>query len=761
MWAVGLSAVFLLITLVFRLKFFLTSLTLFVFTSAMFYGFGNFAFFPENHLLNTPSTQINAVKGVITDVQHSKNGRGRYLLQCQAARFKGKFRKVQGKVLLFQTKGEKCLAYGDQVLVNARLQQPPLPRNPGDFNYRRYLNFNKIFFTARFDEDSLRLLKRNQGNVFLSRVIFPLRQKIRSVFERYFSQPARGVLKALILGERNDLQKVVLERFQKTGVVHVLAISGLHVGFILAALFMITGFLPLKPLLRHFLIFSGLFLFVALVNFKAPVVRASVMALFYFGARLLQRRPSPLNALGAAAFVLLLADPAQLLKPGFQFSFAAVGGILSGYPRLRQFLPLGWPFDRGKRIVQKFLWQPLLVSLSAIIATIPLTWWYYGSVPVAAVIANLFVIPAIGVVVNLALLFVFSAILHLPFVSGLAVLLQFLLEQTLRVVSAFSSQWWVQWQTGKPAFVPWFIFTLFVILILSGKIKRKHLLFAGIGVLVFVLFFPSSKRLRVTFLDVGQGDACLLEFPQGVTMLVDGGEGGKYFDAGRRAVLPVLRTYGIKRLNYVVATHPHTDHFGGLLSVLKSIAVDTLVLTPYPDSGKFYLRLKEVATRRGIGLRFVRRGKQLKVGDEARCYVLHPFGPFCEFKNHSGHEVNNTSLVLKIQFGKTAVLLTGDLQNDAEFYLARYQKFLKAQILKVAHHGSITSSDSLFLSYVVPRFAVVSVGARNRFNHPSLWVVRQLRVFGTGVWRTDHLGAAVFESDGQRFRLINWRRKLN
>ncbi|MEJ2052509.1 MAG: MBL fold metallo-hydrolase [Calditrichaceae bacterium] len=241
-------------------------------------------------------------------------------------------------------------------------------------------------------------------------------------------------------------------------------------------------------------------------------------------------------------------------------------------------------------------------------------------------------------------------------------------------------------------------------------------------------------------------------------MVVDAGENRPGFNAGNRYMLPLLKYYGINRIKYLVGSHAHSDHIGGFTSILSKIIVDTLVLPHYPYESRLYQSILSTAKRKKIPVVYKARGDKLYPDETCRVYVLHPLGRFLTKHDQSGHEVNNSSLVLKITYRETAFLLTGDMEMDAEKYLLNYRSFLGSDLLKVGHHGSKTSTGEAFLTLIHPDYSVISVGRFNKFFHPSRNTVDRLTAGGAHPLRTDHFGGLVFESDGREVKLVNWRK---
>ncbi len=718
-------------------------------------------FFAPNHLINEPLYKIRKVRGWIAGEMPRESGRDRYIMRCQAVYRDSQWHEARGHILLIRGKRGLRLHYGDRVQFKAPLLYPPLPSNPGEFNYRRYLQLNHIYFRVNYNRKNLKITGDKAGPLWQRRFFVPLRKGIRQTITHYFHQPTRAVFKALVLGERQDVERSLMNNFRRSGVIHILAISGLHVGFLLAMLLLLLGFLPLTYPQRILLTLLFLWLFAALVDFKAPVVRAVLMATIYFSAQLTERSAGSLNPLGVAGLLILIVEPQQLLLPGFQFSFAAVGSILYGYPKLQKVWPMDLGHSHWKERFNSYLRQPFLVSLAAILGTIPLTWSYYGTLQVGAVLVNLLVIPLMAVFVMLCFLFLLLSGIGFWACAGLAFSMEHYFKWIARIIAFFARQPWVQIELTRPSFLS-LIFLIALLLLLVNLNNKRNLLTTVIVASVFFVsvwnhHLWSKGRLWLLQVNVGQGDGAIVQFPNGRVMVVDGGDYKYHFDAGKRYMVPTLKYLGIHRIQYLVGTHVHSDHIGGFLSLLNNLEVDTLALSPYTLPTPLVNRLRVTARKRNIPVRFLRRGQQLYADGDCRVYVLHPFGKYTHPVEKTGREINNSSIVLKVQYKATSFLLTGDLERSAEPAIMRYNRFLQSDYLKVGHHGSITSTSLPFLARVRPRFSVVSVGAHNKYFHPSQQTMLRLRKAGAHPMRTDHFGAAMFYSDGQAIHFINWR----
>jgi competence protein ComEC len=261
---------------------------------------------------------------------------------------------------------------------------------------------------------------------------------------------------------------------------------------------------------------------------------------------------------------------------------------------------------------------------------------------------------------------------------------------------------------------------------------------------------PAPPRLIVTFLDVGQGDAIVVQTPSGQVMAIDAGRSTPEGDEGRRTVIPFLRAQGIHRLNGLLLTHPDDDHAGGAVSILEQIPVDRLFINGAPSDAPVYRRALETAQKRGAQTVALAQGQRLDFRDGVRAEVLNP--PSDSLSDHRSE--NDHSLVLRLVYGETELLLTGDAESKAEEEMLRSRADLRADVLKLGHHGSRTATSESFLEAVRPQAAIVSAGPRNLYGHPHAETIQRLEARHIPLFRTDQNGAVTVTSDGRLLRIV-------
>jgi competence protein ComEC len=661
------------------------------------------------------------------------------------------------------------IEYGDYVLVHGYITLPAGRRNPYEPDFSRNLSLNGIdalLYVRGYH--NIETSGTGNASYLMTAFINPLRNYISGVIDRNISGESAHFLRGLMLGDRSRISEEVREHFVSAGVIHVLAVSGLHVGIVTVIIFSVLGFLRIPRIPKILLTIAGLMIFMYMTGAAPSVIRATVMASIILLGIVLQRKSDIYNSVAVAALVLLMYDTRDLFKPSFQFSFVAVLAIVYLYPRFSGGMMRRFP-RLEERWLLRYAVQLFLVSCAAQIGTLPFTAFYFERVSLAAFGANLLVIPCVFFVLS----FGFAAVV----VGTLNPLLEriygytsdFLLTGMLRFIEFVSQFSYASIEVYNFNVIDGLIFFAVTAVIVHITNPRRFRLSVLVLMMVLNIYiidyninFDADRRqaiLSITMLDVGQGDALFIEFPDGKTMLYDSGPRTIRSDAGERIVVPFLKRHGIRHIDAVVISHPHADHYGGLEAVLDEVSVGTVYDTGQSGSGQWYAALHKKIGLEKIPVTLVRGGDFIDGFDNVRIYVVHPAPPFVQKpEDDRSWNLNNASIVLLIIYGDTRILLTGDAEREAEHYMIYiYDDFLRADILKAGHHGSRTSNTDGFLSMVAPETAIISVGRLNRFNHPSEEVIRRFEENDIAVYRTDRNGAVVVRTCGREYRIATMR----
>ncbi|MCG8557901.1 MAG: DNA internalization-related competence protein ComEC/Rec2 [Proteobacteria bacterium] len=590
-----------------------------------------------------------------------------------------------------------------------------------------------------------------------------LRQRVRTRLTKTLQPRTAGIARALILGDGRAVQTADRQAVRQAGLSHILAVSGLHVAIMSGVLVTLLRLLLLRCgwLARRFearrlacLLGAPLALGVAAFAGGAPSAwRAAITAALGWLLVAAGRKPAPGPLTAAAGLAFTVAAPQDAARPGFLLSIVATAALVSAAPA------------RRARFADRLL-QAAVLSIRVTLATAPIVLWCFGSLPLIGVVANVVLAPAAAhVVIPLAALHSAVALVA----PGAAGPTGWLMEHTSGAFIAACGWFGEAPGVDVPPLSPLqgTVLAVAALTLLALRSWPKRVWAAILATVVLFAFEVWQHHvgqprdvLRVTFVDVGQGDAALIDLPDGRAMLIDaGGNPGGGPDPGTRALLPLLGERRRSRIDVVAITHPHPDHYGGLASLVDRIPIGELWDTgqgsaeqPDGEADKLFARARGRATRVIGPGELCDRPRQ---AGGARIEVLWPCPGY-----DPGLDLNDNSLVIRIAFGRHRFLFTGDIEREAEKALVRQGIDLRADVLKVPHHGSRTSTDPTFLAAVSPRLAVLSTGRGNRFGHPHAEVVQRLTAATRRLLRTDEDGGVVVTSDGNELRVRTWREQM-
>ena len=682
------------------------------------------------------------LEGIVSGDPETEGPRTRLLLLLQRAGSEAGWAPAAGSLLVHLYGPAPPLGLEDRIRVTVDLSEPRPFRNPGSGGLTQAMPRGPRFL-AIGRADAVERLPAAEIPWWLR-----VRVWIHRVVQRELPPVSAALFEGLLVGERRQLPPSLLADFRAAGVFHILAISGFNVALVTGAAFFVLRLLRLPRRVAAALALLTLAAFVAIVGHQPSVLRAAVMGGLVLAAQLLGRESVVWNSLAAALLVLLALDPGSLVDPGFQLSFAATAGILHlGPPIFRLLEPLA----------PRVLAGALAVSAGAQLAVTPLLLVYWSQLSVVGVLANLAIVPLAGALTTLGCLSLVvtlasEAISHLMFQSLWGLLLT--LRLVVRTLAALPGA-----VVDVPAPPPLALVSAAGALLLvpvATSIGRRALVatLAVTAVAVTGVRALPDGRLYVLVLDVGQGDAILVRGPDGRALLVDTGGGGRgRADRGERVVLPLLRHHGIRRLAALAVTHGDPDHAGGLGSLLEGIPIDEVWVPAGTEDAAWQAPLIASGVRR----RVVGRGDRIWLGP-LLVTALHPARADPADPARAAADPNNQSLVLRVEWGLAALVLTGDAEEPAEREVLESGVAVRAPLLKVGHHGSRYGSSSRFLTAVGPRLGLISVGARNPFGHPNPATLGRLADAGAGIYRTDTDGAIEVTSNAERLWVRRWAR---
>jgi len=644
---------------------------------------------------------------------------------------------------------------GNRVVFDCMISRPRNERNPYEFDYEKYLNNRGVTALATaYCIESLEIKNTDYSSVKNS--IFEIRKYIDERITLVHNKTTQGMLRGLILADRSGIDYQTNSDFMNAGVVHVLSVSGLHVGYIVIIfLFLFNRF---NLYWRVSLTVVGLIIYMIITGSEAPVFRSTVMASVILVTPFFGRESNSYNTLSLAALIILLLDPKELFNPSFQLSFSAILSLIILYPVLSQYIKA----KNYKSKVANYLLLFFGSTLIAQIGTLPFTLVYFGKISVTSLFANLFVIPISGVIVGLGIVAILFSTFSFWLAEVFAASNELLTYLMLYLVQVFGNPSYSFINITQFSLYDSIIFYLTFGLIFSQWTRFKRfftkLLFVTLSIAVFIvaISFDNSEllpnnKLSVIAIDVGQGDSFLIKFPNGQTALVDAGEATAKFDNGKRVIIPLLDKLGIKKIDYLFISHIDSDHYMGSLSLIKEGRIGRIYKPKLNSAKSNDINFEEILLRNRIPVNYYSQ-RAIKIGN-SKVYLLNNSDGTI-----SSETSNDASGVMKIVHGNNSILFTGDAGVKVEKnYISKYGLFLRSDALKIAHHGSRTSSSMKFLESVAPRYALISAGVKNKFRHPSKEILARLKQLNVKILRTDSAGANLMVFDGYQVNEVNWR----
>jgi len=733
--------------------------------------------FPPHHLRQLFLPQQVIVEGVLFREPEHFLHRGRLYLETLRIWQDGEERPATGKVLLTVRSLVDRWHYGDILRIPLALREPRNFHNPSSFDYEGYLARQEIYLSAFLWDDTVIEHVGFTGN-YVRRQLEQFRRTVGAFFDAHLDDQTAAVLRALIIGDEGLIRKDLREAFSRAGVAHILSISGLHISLVAAAAYSFWWWLLSRsrllllalpmPKLASFLALPLVLFYAGLAGGSIATWRSVIMVFAYLFASLIDRQGEIYRSLAFAALLISFLWPGAVLDISFQLSFLSVFSIFLGteifFPWWKKFsechsLHL---FPKRERI---FRWGAtyVVVSVCALLGTAPLTAVHFNQVALAGVLANFLIVPLLGsAAVILGLLAVGFIFLNSTLATVLLFCADIVTQVGIWLVEWFASLPYVTLHSVTPTLLELsllygFLFSLVVHSIFSKQSSLVRFLpYVLLGLLLADCTFWIWSRcfhqdLRVTFLDVGQGDAAVVELPGSQVMVIDGGGfASEDFDTGEAIIAPFLWSRKISQVDILVMSHPQLDHYGGLVYLAEHFFPRELWSNgEQAQSGRFS-HFKTVLTKRGVTFRTLCRETSELQLSSIHVQVLHPPCQRTEL------DTNNASLVLRLTHGRIDFLFTGDIEATGENLLLATGSPLSSKILKVPHHGSRTSSTVAFVNAVDPQVAIASLGYRNRFHFPAREVILRYKKQGSSLFRTDQVGAVTVISNGDKYKTYSY-----
>ncbi len=681
-----------------------------------------------------PSGEKVTITGTVTKREQKEDKQVYYLKDCSSNSTNSKF-----SVLAYTPTGDSY-PIGCELSLYGTIYQLNEADNPGQFNAKDYYQSQGILYTFQTE-----MVISYEGESLIREKLVCLREYLGEQIMKIYDTRDGGILKAVLLGDKSSLREDDELLYQKNGISHLLAISGLHISMIGISFYKLLRKCSLTFLEAG--IPSGILLLAygCMTGFGISTIRAVCMFLVMIFADIFGRAYDMASAMAMAAIIILIRNPLQAWQAGFWLSFGAVAGICVVYPILQSVI-------QAKR---KWV-QTILFSLSLTLVTYPISVHFFYEYSIYSILLNFIVIPLMPVVMAFGGAGILTGCLIPKFgkVIGIPAHLVLSLYENL-------GEWVVTWpqavvRIGREA--PWQIIVYYLILLVSLLLlwydRRKiYLCFLPIAVTVVTLRFYAP--LEFTMLDVGQGDGLFLRFPSGTTCFIDGGS-MNVKELGKYRILPFLKYEGVETLDYVIFTHLDEDHISGMRELVEmqgtmdNVLIRQMLFPAISNPDEQYLEMWNLAKEKGIKVGTIGASDAIRETD----FIIECISPV---KGSYGEDKNNSSTVLQLTYKEFSMLLSGDLGIEGEDELLKQKCIKDVDVWKVSHHGSKYSGGEEFLEVLEPQLSLISVG-KNSYGHPSEEILQRLEAVGSHIQTTLDGGALMLESDGKTYSLALQRR---
>ncbi len=734
---------------------------------------------PPDDISNFASGEKVTVTGIVDEPVTHYSQRVAAILRTSIVEIGNSSIPVSGRIKLSIYDRDTDIEYGDAVRFTARLKKIRGFNNPGLFNYAGYVSRKGIRASTGISNKEGIVRTGEYGNPLLKK-IYRWREKIRLSIIRGLSESSSAVLQAMVIGTTGDLTPELRDRFTAAGVTHILSISGSHLGFVTLLSFFIARYLLTRLPCRIFLRMTmyatpsksaaivtmpPVIFYSFLSGGEVATIRSLIMAIVFLLAILIERDDDPVNTLATAAILVLAWNPQGLFDISFQLSYTAVLSMIVS-ARIFHARIAGQKAAKGLYGWRQRIILLLILTVSATVSTAPIVAHYFNQITWAGFLSNMVIIPYAGfTVVPIGLLTGCLGLVLNADVIPFAQLNELLMTIFLRMADLFAGIPFAVIHTPSPDILS--VSFLYLFLISLFFLNKKWARAASVISISFMTVIIAcghlnrhdNETMRVTFLDVGQGDSAIMEFPGGKLMIIDGG--GTFsssFDMGRSVVAPYLWNKGIRKIDYMVLSHPQRDHAGGLIYLLDTFHVGE-VWTNGMTSPATCL-FDRIIREKGITHLKVSKNTDDKTIGGCIVQVLNP-PPIATAPGSSNPGlINNLSVVLRIGCKDGSILFTGDIEEEQMKKIAAGGPILRSNIIKVPHHGAAGSVDSRFMSSVNPSIAVISAGYQNSYGHPSPEVVSSYETSGSAIYRTDQDGAVIVTAWDGKTGVITYRDTL-
>lgn len=663
-------------------------------------------------IIEISDTRAYTFTGIVEEISHGSSST-RYVINLEHVEDIPE----EGKVLLKYYKESQSHEIGDRLKIKGIAKKPLPNTNPLFFNYRLHLLTEGISHVIDGDRSLITFEEKSEAIGYM--IKRNVTDYISGVYDSGLREENSSFMKGMILGNSSYLEEDDLNLYRNLGISHLLAVSGLHIGIIAGSIIWVLSRFGAKRWLNILLSVTILFIYGYSIGFPPSALRGIALFSMLYLSRLLNRPVDRLNLLAGCMFLLQLYNPLWIFNSGFQLSFGATTALILLSDRIKSML---YPL-KGKII------DPISATIAVNLGIIPIQGYWFNSFPLLTLLSNILIVPLASGSLVLGIASLMASWL-LPFLEMLLDLQRYLAILIQRIPLD-------QVIIPTPGIDVIILYITILMVFFNWRILErldigiKKAIIAGMLLVSIVLFLAAAtnESLEIHFIDVGQGDSALIKGPSGNYVIDGGGSRLDGQDIGSRITLPYLFKNGVTRLEAVFVSHSHEDHYRGLLPVIDQLSIGSVY-----TNGVFNKEIYDRARQRNVPILELREGISADLGEGVLLKVLWP-----EYNGYKYLNENDNSMVLLLEFLGKRILFTGDIEVESERKISSLYD-IDVDVLKVPHHGSLTSSSYQFLEKVKPEYSIISVGRDNLYSHPNPQVIQRLLEIGSEVYRTDEMG---------------------
>ena len=648
----------------------------------------------------------------------------KYTVKARTGKYKNK-----KFIVYINKKNKKLLEYGDLIEIKGEYSAPEVARNYKGFDYSQYLKTLNIYGTIKVEES--KIINKNQLSPILIS-INNIKEKMIDNANRNMPKRTANLLLGILIGERDNIQEDIIESFRTANLSHILAVSGAHTSYIILGITYLISKSKTPKRIGYIITIINLLIFIIITGASYSVVRACIMAIVVIGAKICYRKENFFTSICISLIIILIQNPFAINDIGLKLSFMGTAGIVIFNKSITNF------FIKLK-IKQKIA-EALSVTFSAQLMIMPITILNFNTISLTFFISNILASPLLGIIIIFGFISRFISSILNPISKVLFLILHIFLELLILVskVTEKIPGSSILVKTPNILFaIVYYILILFFnyfFVIKQNPTRRFHKkiikiitikniknAFKVIAVVFLIMLLLTrivriiNPTLKIYFIDVGQGDSTLIVTPKNKKILIDGGEGKT------NVLFQYLLDRRINKIDYIIISHFDSDHCNGLIEIIEKMRVENIVMSKQSKESEEYKKILEIIKQKNIKVSSVKAEDKIIIEKNLYTKILNPAEKF-EFQ-----DLNNNAIVAKLVYKDFSMLFTGDIEKAEENLAKKYKNELKSTILKVAHHGSKTSTSEEFLKYVEPQIALIGVGENNKFGHPNQITIEKLK----------------------------------